>query len=152
MYFGLVAVHVILIATCLIYARGRDSSVGIATRYSLDGPWIESPVGGEIFRTRPARPWSLPSLLYNGYRVFSWGKAAGAWCWPPHPHLQCRGLKKGRAIHLATRTALLAYAFLLYMHMPFSSWITVVRPNPAYYLIHHKDERNLAWFHGSASV
>jgi hypothetical protein len=33
--------------------------------------------GGEIFRTRPDRP---PSLLYNGYRVFPGGKAAGAWC------------------------------------------------------------------------
>jgi hypothetical protein len=27
------------------------------------------PVGGEIFRTRPYRPWSPPNLLYNGYRV-----------------------------------------------------------------------------------
>ena len=24
---------------------------------------------GEIFRTRPDRPWGPPSLLYNGYRV-----------------------------------------------------------------------------------
>jgi hypothetical protein len=34
----------------------------------------------EIFRIRPDRPWDLPSLLYNGYRVFPGGKAAGAWC------------------------------------------------------------------------
>ena len=40
---------------------------------------------GEIFRTCPDRPWGLPSLLYNGYRVFLGGKAAGAWCWPPTP-------------------------------------------------------------------
>jgi hypothetical protein len=32
------------------------------------------PVGGEIFRTCPDRPWCPPSLLYNGYRVFSGGK------------------------------------------------------------------------------
>jgi hypothetical protein len=44
--------------------EGRDSSVGIATRYGLDGPGI-----GEIFRSRPDRPWGPPSLLYNGYRV-----------------------------------------------------------------------------------
>jgi hypothetical protein len=25
------------------------------------------------------------SLLYNGYRVFPGGKAAGMWCWPPTP-------------------------------------------------------------------
>jgi hypothetical protein len=60
----------------LIYGvvMGRDSSVGIATGYGLDGPGIE------IFRTRPDRPWGPPSLLYNGYRVFPGGKYAGAWC------------------------------------------------------------------------
>jgi hypothetical protein len=37
------------------------------------------PVGRvEIFRNRPDRPWGLPSLLHNGYRVFPRGKAAGA--------------------------------------------------------------------------
>jgi len=35
--------------------------------------------GGEIFRTRPDRPWGPPSLLYNGYRVFPGGKADGVW-------------------------------------------------------------------------
>jgi len=55
-----------------------DSSVGMATRYRLDGLGIESR-WGEIFRTRPDRPGGPPSLLYNGYRVFPGGKAAGAW-------------------------------------------------------------------------
>ena len=60
---------------------GRDGSVGIATRYGLDGPGIESRCGrGEIFRARPDRLCGPPSLLYNGYRVFTGGKAAGAWC------------------------------------------------------------------------
>jgi len=59
---------------------GRDGSVGIATRYVLVGLGIESQWGGENFRTRPDRPWGPPSLLYNGYRVFPRGKAAGAWC------------------------------------------------------------------------
>ena len=58
---------------------GRESSVGIATPYRLDGPG-SNPGGGEIFRTRSDRPWGPPSLLYNGYRVFSGGKTAGAWC------------------------------------------------------------------------
>jgi hypothetical protein len=48
----------------------RDSSVGIATGYGLDGPGIESQWGGEIFRTCPDQPWAPPSLPYNGYRVF----------------------------------------------------------------------------------
>jgi hypothetical protein len=43
----------------------------------------KNPGGGEIFRTRPDRPWDPPNLLYNGYRVFLGGKTAGAWCWPP---------------------------------------------------------------------
>ena len=34
---------------------------------------------GETFRTRPDRPWGPPSLLYNVYRAFPRGKAAGAW-------------------------------------------------------------------------
>ena len=37
------------------------------------------PVGGEIFRTCPHRPWDQPDLLYNGYRVFPGCKAAGTW-------------------------------------------------------------------------
>jgi hypothetical protein len=36
------------------------------------------PGGSEIFRTRPDRPWGPLTLLYNGYRVFPGGKAAGA--------------------------------------------------------------------------
>jgi len=47
---------------------GRDSLVGIATGYGLDGP------GSEIFRTCPDRPWGPPSLLYNGHRIFPGGK------------------------------------------------------------------------------
>jgi len=39
----------------------------------------------EIFRTRSDRRWGPPSLLYNEYRVFPGGKAAGAWRWPPTP-------------------------------------------------------------------
>jgi hypothetical protein len=41
-----------------MFRRAGISSVGIATRYGLDGPRIESRWGGgEIFRTRPERPW-----------------------------------------------------------------------------------------------
>jgi hypothetical protein len=27
----------------------------------------KTPGGGEIFRTRPDRPWGQPNLLYHGY-------------------------------------------------------------------------------------
>ena len=48
----------------------------------LEGKAIPT-VEREIFRTCPDRLWGPPSLLYNGYRVFPGGKAAGAWRWPP---------------------------------------------------------------------
>jgi len=64
------------------FGEGRDSSVGIAARYGLDGAGTESR-WGRVFRTRPDRPWAPSSLLYNGYRVFPGGKTAGAWFWPP---------------------------------------------------------------------
>ena len=39
----------------LCYNVGPDSSVGIATRYGLEGPGIEFR-WGEIFRSRPDQP------------------------------------------------------------------------------------------------
>ena len=64
---------------------GRDSSVSIATRW-LDGPGIESQWWGVKF-SAPIRtdPGALPSLLYNWYRVFPQGKAAGSWSWLSTP-------------------------------------------------------------------
>jgi hypothetical protein len=70
--------HVSLIYQYCISSSGPGRSVGIATGYGMDGPGIESQ-WGEIFLTRPDRPWGPPSLMYNGHRVFPGGKAAGAW-------------------------------------------------------------------------
>jgi hypothetical protein len=56
---------------------GRDTAVGIATRYGLDGPG-PNPGGGEIFRNVYTGPGVPPSLLYV-YRVFPGVKVAGAW-------------------------------------------------------------------------
>ena len=85
-----VYMYVCLNFTKPIHFGSRDSSVGIATRYGLQGPGIQSRWGDDIFHTRPERPWGPPNLLYNGYRVFTGGKAAGAWRWPPHPRLVAR--------------------------------------------------------------
>ena len=60
-------------SSLLIITVWAGSSVGIATDYGLDGPRIESRWGAR-FSARPDRPWGPPSLLYNGYRVFSGGK------------------------------------------------------------------------------
>ena len=60
--------HIFLIT--LSVAAGQDSSVGIAIRFGLKGPGIDS---------RPDRPWGPPSLLYNGSRVLPGSKVATAW-------------------------------------------------------------------------
>ena len=57
----------------IVYYYTEPIAMGWTVRESNHG-------GGEIFRTRPARSWGPPSLLYNGYRVFPGDKAAGAWC------------------------------------------------------------------------
>ena len=70
-----------LISISRAYAVGLDSSVGIATRYGLDGPGIEfrwrrdfpRPSRPALGSTHPPIRW-IPGVL--------WGKAAGAWLWP----------------------------------------------------------------------
>jgi len=42
-------------------------------------------VRGDILHTCPYRTWGPPNLLYNGYRIFPAGNAAGVWRWPPTP-------------------------------------------------------------------
>jgi hypothetical protein len=59
----------------LLPVMGRVAQSGWTVRGSK-----KNTGGGEIFRTRPDRHWGPPSLLYNGYRVFTGGKADGAWC------------------------------------------------------------------------
>ena len=87
-------------------AEGRVGSVGLATCYRLDGPGIESRWGGEIFRTRPDRPWGPPSLLYNGYRVFPGSKSARRDVDHP-PHL-APSYRKNKAIPLLLLRAFVA--------------------------------------------
>jgi hypothetical protein len=63
--------------------RGRDSAVGIATRYGLSGPGIDSRWGREF--PHPSRsdlgPTQPPIQWISGF--FPGGKASGAWRWPP---------------------------------------------------------------------
>ena len=74
-------------------SKGRDSSVGIATRYWLDGPGIESRWWQDFLHPfRPALGPIPSSLLYNGFRVFPGGKAAG--CGVDHPPLSSAEVKE----------------------------------------------------------
>ena len=61
-----------------VLVRGRNSSIGIATRYA---PGIESRWGWDF--AHPSRPALGPT--HNGHWVFPGGKAAGAWCWQSTP-------------------------------------------------------------------
>jgi hypothetical protein len=65
-------------------SEDRDSSVGIATFYGLDGPGIEPRWGGDF--PHPSRPAVGPTqYLIQRVPVFPGGKAAGAWRWPSIP-------------------------------------------------------------------
>jgi hypothetical protein len=71
----MLAFYATKIARQLGRSMGRDSSVGIATGYVLDGLGIESRWWEARF-SAPVQtgPGAQPSLLYNGYRVFPEGK------------------------------------------------------------------------------
>ena len=57
----------------------RDSLVGVATRYGLDGPGVESQCGRDF--PHPSRPTLVPTQSPVQWLpgLFTGGKAAGAW-------------------------------------------------------------------------
>ena len=59
-----------------LWARIAQSIQRLATGWTVRG---SNTGGGEIFRTRPDRPWGPSSTQYNGYQVLPAGKVAGAW-------------------------------------------------------------------------
>ena len=61
---------------------GRDSSVGLANGYGLDGPGIECRCGARFSTSVQTGPVSHPASYEMGTRSFPGrgGKKAGAWC------------------------------------------------------------------------
>ena len=67
------------IITCIQEAnRGRGSSVGIATRYWLDGPGIESRWGARFSALVQTGPGAHPASYTMGTGFFPGGKATWA--------------------------------------------------------------------------
>jgi hypothetical protein len=64
------------------FTLGRDSAVLTTARFGLDSPGFESECGRHFPHQYTPTRYS-PSLLYNGYRVLSRDKAAGAWRYNP---------------------------------------------------------------------
>ena len=67
------------ILNLLVRCAGRDSSVGIATRYGLDGPWIESRCGGGARFSAPVQtgPGAHPASCTMGTGSFLGVKRQG---------------------------------------------------------------------------
>jgi hypothetical protein len=64
---------------------GRDSSIGIATRYGMDGPGIESPGGTRFSVPVQTDPGAHPAFYTIGTGSFPGVKQAGRGVdYPPH--------------------------------------------------------------------
>jgi len=64
---------------------GRDSSVGIATGYGLDGPGIESRWGARFSATVQTDPGAHPATCTRGTGSFQWVKSGRVVTLTPHP-------------------------------------------------------------------
>jgi hypothetical protein len=93
---------------CVRCCVGRDSVVGIATCYGLDGPGIESRWGGARF-SAPVQtgPGVHPASCTTGTGSLSRGKATGAWRLPPTPS-SAEVKEKSRAVPLLSLWAFVA--------------------------------------------
>ena len=63
---------------------GRDSSVGMATRYELDGPGTESRCVRDLYVLFQKCPGAHPASYVMGTEFFP-GVKRGAWRWSPTP-------------------------------------------------------------------
>ena len=79
----IIIIIIIVVVVVVTFFMARDSSVGLATRYGLDGSGIESRwVRDFPYLSRPALgPTQPPTQWVLG--LFLEGKAVGAWRWLP---------------------------------------------------------------------
>ena len=85
----------VLIINGFIYSKGRDSSVGIATSYGLDGPGIESWWGARFSAPVQTGPGAYPTSCTMGTGSFPGVKRPGRGADHPPPS-KCRGQERVR--------------------------------------------------------
>ena len=86
--------HALTIFNALIYSTvGRDSSVGIATRYGLEGPWIESRWGARFSAPVQTGTGAYPASCTMGTGSFLGVKLLGRGAYHPPPS-KCRGQER----------------------------------------------------------
>ena len=108
---SLVSIHLI--------RRGQECAVGIATRYGLDGPGIESQWGPRSSAPIQTGPGTHPTSFTLGTGCFPRVKRPGRGA-DPAPHLHWQDLKLGRTIPLPVLRALVAcYREKLYLNIQF---------------------------------
>jgi hypothetical protein len=82
------------------------------------------PVRSRISRTRPYRPWDPRSRLSNVPGLFTGGKAAGNWHFPP---TSCRAEVKKE--HGCTSVSFVGLHDLFYVNVTFVFYLCTMRPN-----------------------
>jgi hypothetical protein len=117
-------------------------------RYGLDGPGIESRLGGEIFRTCPDRPWGPPSLLYSGYGVpgvkSGWGVTLAPhpllvpWSWKSRaiPLLPPWAVRPVQSVSACTRVTFTFTINFITQSVLYETTTYVVGPKILHYLVH----------------
>ena len=109
---------------------GRDSSVGIATRYELDGPGIESRWGARFSAPVQTGPRAHPASCTMGTGSFPGVRCGRGVALTAHPHLAPRLKKKSRAVLL-----LPLWTFVACSRVNFTFTFTQVRylPTPVFF-------------------
>ena len=69
--------------SAILLLGDRDSAVGIASRYGLNGPGDRIPVEARFSASFQTRPGAHPAFCTMGTGYLPGVKRQGGWCWPP---------------------------------------------------------------------
>ena len=93
-----ITTRIVIFTLHLVQLEGRDTLVGIATRYGLEGPGIESRWGAKFSSPVHTGPGGRPILLYNGHRV-SFREVKRPESVADHPPPSCVDTKETAALY-----------------------------------------------------